>query len=174
MKDPSPGRWHWPALSAALRRDLRRAVELGALVGALSWAAKAIDPALLITSFASSGAVVFGAPHSSPARPRAVLVGHVCGAVCGLAAAALLSPSPPGVAVAVVAATLLMSWFDVFHPPAAANAVLAFTYTAEPLAFLAAVVAGAATLALTAAALRRRAQPAVRNVASASARGTRP
>jgi len=74
--------------------------------------------------FITSIALVMGAPESEPARPRALIGGHLASAGVGYLALLAGGPSPTLAAIAVGLAVVVMLRLRVFHPPAAVDAFL--------------------------------------------------
>lgn len=74
--------------------------------------------------FITSIALVMGAPRSEPARPRALIGGHLTSALVGYLILMVDGPSPTLAAIAVGLAVIAMLRLKVFHPPAAVDAFL--------------------------------------------------
>jgi CBS-domain-containing membrane protein len=74
--------------------------------------------------FATSIVLVTGTPEAPPARPRALVGGHVLSAVVGVFALKLLGPEAWVAALAVGLAMLAMLASDSFHPPAGINPLI--------------------------------------------------
>lgn len=68
--------------------------------------------------FATSIVLMTGSPEAAPARPRALVGGHVLSALIGVAALKLAGPEAWVAAMAVGVAMLAMLLSDSFHPPA--------------------------------------------------------
>ena len=68
--------------------------------------------------FATSIVLMTGSPEAAPARPRALVGGHVLSALIGVVALKLAGPEAWVAALAVAAAMLAMLLSDSFHPPA--------------------------------------------------------
>ncbi|RKE70927.1 HPP family protein [Pseudorhodoplanes sinuspersici] len=68
--------------------------------------------------FATSIVLMTGSPEAAPARPRALVGGHVLSALVGVAAFKLAGPEAWVAALAVGVAMLVMLVSDSFHPPA--------------------------------------------------------
>ncbi|MBB4151221.1 MULTISPECIES: HPP family protein [Sphingomonadales] len=129
---------------------------MGAVVGLLVAISQAFSTALVITSLASSAATVIGTSGTPPTRPRAILFGHISSALCGLLVAAMMTPGPLAYGIAVGLASAVMIATQRLHPPAAANAIISFIYQDTMVAYLFAIVAIAAMIALLSAILRAR------------------
>jgi CBS-domain-containing membrane protein len=102
------------------------AAGLGAAIaiGAMEWFAYAADYPLAFIPFATSIALVMGAPDAEPAQPRALLGGHLVSTVVGLVVLKLTGPHAWAAAVAVGLAILAMVATGTFHPPAGINPLL--------------------------------------------------
>lgn len=87
--------------------------------------------------FATSIVLVTGSPEAAPARPRALVGGHVLSAIVGEIALMLGGPQPWVAAVAVGVAILVMLATDSFHPPAGINPLIIVTHS-MPWSFVAA------------------------------------
>jgi len=74
--------------------------------------------------FATSIVLMTGSPEAAPARPRALVGGHVLSALVGVAALKLGGPLPWVAAVAVGLAMLAMLASDSFHPPAGISPII--------------------------------------------------
>lgn len=123
------------------------AVALAVAVSLLLWIGQTIAPALIITSFASSCATVLGTPTSRASMPGTIVFGHGISALIGLAASSFLPATPLAYGVAAGISMAVMMLDGRLHPPAAANAVLAFHAIVSPADFILAVLTGAATIA---------------------------
>lgn len=120
-------------------------------IGVMEWVSIAAHYPLAVIPFATSIALVIGAPEAEPAQPRALIGGHLVSTLVGLAVLTLAGPQPWAAAVAVGLAVLAMFLTATFHPPAGINPLLV-VYHSLPWSFLIApVLAGA--LLLTAFAL---------------------
>lgn len=124
-------------LTTGARRWLRTPVAgwmgfagLGAAicVGALVLASRLTAIPYWHIPFITSIALVMGAPRSEPARPRALIGGHLASALAGYVVLAVggsqSALSPVLAAVAVGLAVVVMLRLKVFHPPAAVDAFL--------------------------------------------------
>ncbi|MGD9923028.1 MAG: HPP family protein [Pseudorhodoplanes sp.] len=74
--------------------------------------------------FATSIVLVTGSPEALPARPRALVGGHVLSAVVGVLAVKIAGPQAWVAALAVGLAMLAMLATDSFHPPAGINPLI--------------------------------------------------
>jgi CBS-domain-containing membrane protein len=107
---------------------------------------------MILTSWASSAALI-GAMRASPAaRPLAVSGGHIVSGLVGLGLLLIARHDLPFdprwmIAPGVGFAVLLMAWARVLHPPAAANPAIALVLPTEASNFAIALCAGAALLA---------------------------
>jgi CBS-domain-containing membrane protein len=112
-----------------------------------------LDVPMILTSWASSAALIAAMRASPAARPLAVSGGHVISGLVGLAALFLARQGLPFdprwlIAPGVGLAVLLMALGRVMHPPAAANPAITLVVPTDPVSFAAALFAGAALLAL--------------------------
>lgn len=74
--------------------------------------------------FATSIVLMTGSPEAQPARPRALVGGHVLSAIVGVLAVKIAGPQPWIAALAVGVAMLAMLLTDSFHPPAGINPLI--------------------------------------------------
>ena len=74
--------------------------------------------------FATSIVLMTGSPEAAPARPRALVGGHVLSALIGVVALKLAGPEAWVAALAVGVAMLAMLLSDSFHPPAGINPLI--------------------------------------------------
>lgn len=74
--------------------------------------------------FATSIVLVTGTPEAQPARPRALVGGHILSAVVGVLAVKIAGPEAWVAALAVGVAMLAMLATDSFHPPAGINPLI--------------------------------------------------
>jgi CBS-domain-containing membrane protein len=97
--------------------------------------------------FATSIVLVTGSPEAMPARPRALVGGHVLSALVGEIALMLGGSQPWVAALAVGVAMLAMLATDSFHPPAGINPLIIVTH-AMPWSFIVVPVAAGALILL--------------------------
>lgn len=112
-----------------------------------------LDVPMILTSWASSAALIGGLRASSAARPLAVSGGHIIAGLVGLGALLIAKQGVPFdprwmIAPAVGLAVLFMAATRLLHPPAAANPAITLVIPTEPVSFALALFAGAALLAL--------------------------
>jgi CBS-domain-containing membrane protein len=133
---------------------LRTGLFVMLLLGAGMVAAHLFGIPLMLTSWASSAALIAGFRNSPAARPLPVAAGHLVSGAIG-SGAAMLVPHLAGHAfwiapLAAAFAAMAMMAIRLYHPPAAANAVIPL-FTAVTLPhFGAALVIGALALAAVA------------------------
>lgn len=100
--------------------------------------------------FATSIVLVSGAPHSAPARTKAIVFGHL---ICG-GAGVLMHHSgleaTATVALAVGASVAVMLVFDVFHPPAGITPLVLYGSTYDWTFLIVPVLVGAVSVAILA------------------------
>ena len=82
------------------------------------------DEPLSRVPFVTSIVLVTALPHSEASRPYAVIAGHMCSCLAGLAALFLLGPGNTASAVGVGLAALAMLAVRAPHPPAGIDAFL--------------------------------------------------
>lgn len=97
--------------------------------------------------FATSIVLVISQPLAQPARPRALIGGHLVSALAGLVVLALAGPSPVAAALAVGLAVLAMMLTDTLHPPAGINPLIVVTGNLPWSFIVAPVLVGALMLA---------------------------
>jgi CBS-domain-containing membrane protein len=95
-------------------------------IGAMAALTRTASVAILLGSFGSSCALVFGYPETAFSQPRNVIGGHLLSSATGLVFLWAFGPQWWAVALAVGAAVLLMMIARVIHPPAASNPVIVF------------------------------------------------
>ncbi|WP_235524867.1 HPP family protein [Caulobacter sp. Root1455] len=93
-------------------------------VGALVLASRLTAIPYWQIPFITSIALVMGAPRSEPAKPKALIGGHLTAALAGYLVLLVGGSSPTLAAVAVGLAVIAMLRLKVFHPPAAVDAFL--------------------------------------------------
>jgi CBS-domain-containing membrane protein len=94
------------------------------LIGGLTYLGSAAGVLFFLGSFAPSMLIVFAYPDSPFAQPRSVLLGHLIGSACGLAAMQWLAGHWWAPAVAVGLAIVLMKLTRSVHPPACSNPLI--------------------------------------------------
>lgn len=119
----------------------------GALgIAIMTTLAHASGQPLMMVPFATSIVLVMGSPEAPPAKPRAVVGGHILSAVAGLACATVLGDAFWVSAVGVGLAIALMHAADAFHPPAGISPLIITSVHATPLFLLTPVLSGALIL----------------------------
>ncbi len=116
---------------------------LQALVALAIWA----KSPLIMTSWASSSALIATLRGAPSARPKAAFVGHIISTLAGMLVLILLGPSLWWIGLAVSLAVVAMWLTDTIHPPAAANAAIIFVTPVPLLWFGGVTLAGATGLA---------------------------
>jgi CBS-domain-containing membrane protein len=81
-------------------------------------------PLLIVSSMASSAALLYATPHSPLAQPWNLVGGHLVSALAGLACGALIPETTLAAGAAVGSAILLMEFLSCLHPPSAATALM--------------------------------------------------
>ena len=69
--------------------------------------------------------LVMGVHESPLAQPKNILFGHVLSALSGVVIFALLGSSPLSLGIAVALSIFVMASFNIIHPPAGANPIIA-------------------------------------------------
>jgi len=105
--------------------------------------ARVADEPLSRVPFVTSIVLVMALPDSPPARPQAVIGGHMFSCAAGLLAVWTLGPGEQAVAVALGLSLLFMLTFDVLHPPAGIDAFLIAVFGLPPTWVLSPVLVGA-------------------------------
>jgi CBS-domain-containing membrane protein len=113
----------------------------------------ALNVPMIMTSWASSAALIGSLRTSPAARPLAVSGGHIVSGLVGLLALWLAHQGLPFdprwlIAPAVGLAVLLMAKTRLLHPPAAANPAIALVIPTAAANYAIACTAGAILLAL--------------------------
>ena len=109
-----------------LKTDLL--ASLGAFLCIFSLAyLSSFDPSIiwLIPPFGASMVLVMGVYESPLAQPKNILFGHVLSALSGVVIFALLGSSPLSLGIAVALSVFVMASFNIIHPPAGANPIIA-------------------------------------------------
>jgi CBS-domain-containing membrane protein len=118
---------------------------------------------VILTSWASSVALLLTAPSARSTSPHRIVTCHVLSAFIGAALAVSASNSIWIIAIAVSLALLTADLLDIVHPPAIANAAIAFSVSTAMHTFLLLVLLGAVVLGTSAGIVRRLAVFNVRN-----------
>ena len=116
-------------------------------VGALVLASRLTAIPYWQIPFITSIALVMGAPRSEPARPRALIGGHLTAAAVGYLVLLIGGSSPTLAAIAVGLAVVAMLRLRVFHPPAAVDAFLVVNLGLEIGYLFSVILLGALLLA---------------------------
>jgi len=103
---------------------LYRATGAGIAIALMELLARFADEPLSRVPFVTSIVLVMALPHSPPARPYAVVGGHMLSCAAGLLAVWTLGPGEAAIAVALGLSLLFMLTFGALHPPAGINAFL--------------------------------------------------
>ncbi|ETR78507.1 HPP family protein [Afipia sp. P52-10] len=97
--------------------------------------------------FATSIVLVICQPEARPARPRALIGGHLLSALVGLLVLGLTGPGSVAAAAAVALAVLAMILTDTLHPPAGISPLLVVAGNLPWSFLIAPVLVGALMLA---------------------------
>lgn len=122
---------------------LYRATGAGIAIALMELLARVADEPLSRVPFVTSIVLVMALPYSPPARPQAVIGGHMLSCAAGLLAVWTLGPGEQAVAVALGLSLLFMLTFDVLHPPAGIDAFLIAVFGLPPTWVLSPVLVGA-------------------------------
>lgn len=132
-------------------------------VGAMEVASHYAAFPLMFIPFGTSIVLVMGSPDAAPARPRALIGGHLISTLVGLIVVKLAGPAPWAAALAVGLSIVAMHLSRTFHPPAGIDPLVVVMNDMAWTFLLAPVAAGACALALLAwfwhALVRRGASP---------------
>ena len=79
----------------------------------------------LIPPFGASMVLVMAVHESPLAQPKNIIFGHVLSALSGVIIFALMGSSPLSLGIAVGLAVFVMASFNIIHPPAGANPIIA-------------------------------------------------
>ena len=121
----------------------------GGLALSLLLAGPAVNP-FLLASLGGTAVFLFGLTQAPAAQPRALLGGHLGGALIGIACYQWLGDSLPVHALALALTLCWMLLTRTVHPPAGANPILMIHVHAGWSALWQPVLVGAGTLALVA------------------------
>ncbi len=119
----------------------------GALgIAVMTTLAHASGQPLMMVPFATSIVLVMGSPEAPPAKPRAVVGGHVLSALAGIVCAAMFGDAFWVSALGFGLAIALMHTADAFHPPAGISPLIITSAHATPLFLVMPVLTGALIL----------------------------
>jgi CBS-domain-containing membrane protein len=140
-----------PPPRSSLSAIIATALAAFAVIAGLTYLSSETGVLLLLGSFAASTLIVFAYPDSPFAQPRNVMLGHLIGSVCGLAAKGLLPGHWWASALAIGTAIGLMKLTRTVHPPACSNPLIVFALSQAGWTFLLfPTLAGAALIVLAA------------------------
>lgn len=111
---------------------------------------------IVLTSWASSVALLLTAPDARSTRPYRIFGCHVVSALIGAGLALVSGNAFWMIVLAVPMALLVAHVFDIVHPPAIANAAIAFTISTPTRSFLLITLLGAVILGAAGSILRKR------------------
>lgn len=135
--------------SAAPSRATIALAALGAghAIAALGALGEALSARLLIAPLGATAALIWAAPSSPLAQPRAVIGGNVLSAIVAVAVWSALGSAPWAIGLSVALALALMLASQTLHAPACALPVfVAFDEPAAPILLVALMAAGASAL----------------------------
>jgi CBS-domain-containing membrane protein len=122
------------------------------LVLAITW----MHATIVLTSWASSVALLLTAPDARSTRPYRIFGCHVVSALIGAGLALVSGNAFWMIALAVPMALLVAHVFDIVHPSAITNAAIAFTISTPTRSFLLIALLGAVILGAAGSILRKR------------------
>ena len=122
---------------------LYRATGAGIAIALMELLARVADEPLSRVPFVTSIVLVMALPESPPARPYAVISGHMLSCLAGLLAVWTLGPGESAIAVALGLSLLFMLTFDALHPPAGIDAFLIAAFGLPLMWVLSPVLIGA-------------------------------
>lgn len=93
-------------------------------IGAMEMVADHFGKPLALVPFVTSIVLTICLPDAAPARPRALIGGHVVSSLAGYVVLAILGSSPATLAFAVGLAATAMHLTRTMHPPAGINPLL--------------------------------------------------
>jgi CBS-domain-containing membrane protein len=131
-----------------LIRWLYRAIGAGVAIAIMEALAKLGHHEAARVPFVTSIVLALAAPESAPARPYAIVAGHLLSSLAGVAAVICLGPGDTASAVAVGLALLLMLACRALHPPAGIDAFLITEFNLPPGWIINPVLIGAVLLAV--------------------------
>ena len=130
---------------------LHRSAGAGIAIGAMELLARWDGEQLSRVPFVTSIVLVMALPDSEPARPSAVIFGHLLSSIAGLVAFWMLGSSELATVAGVSLATLLMLATRSVHPPAGIDAFLIPAYALPAVWVFNPMLTGAILLATFAA-----------------------
>jgi CBS domain-containing membrane protein len=107
-----------------LRSGLAGGIAILLLTLTLHYLPQAGFSLFIVSSMASSAALLYATPHSPLAQPWNFAGGHLVSALVGLACSALIPEPALAAGAAVGSAILLMQYLNCLHPPSAATALI--------------------------------------------------
>jgi CBS-domain-containing membrane protein len=128
-------------------RAAKSAVIGGVLIGLMILCTSVLGTGLILTSWVSSMALLLSAPMTQATRPRVIVGCHMMTAVVGVMGVWVTAGASWGIGATVAVALLIAFWAEIMHPPAIANAAIAFVYPTSKVLFLASALCGAVALA---------------------------
>lgn len=141
-------RAHLHKLAKSAPLMLWRAIGAFISIAAIHAVARAIAEPTANLPFITSVVLIFGAPDSPSARPRAVVGAHSMCGIIGLLVVTLLGSGWATSSLSVVLALVAMRTARVFHPPAGLSAALMAAGCPDPFSLFMPICIGAAALAL--------------------------
>jgi CBS domain-containing membrane protein len=112
------------SIAEKLRSGFAGGIAILLLVLLLHYLPQSGFPLLVLSSMASSAALLYATPHSPLAQPWNLFGGHVVSALAGVACNLLIPEPTLAAGAAVGSAILLMQFMNCLHPPSAATALM--------------------------------------------------
>jgi CBS domain-containing membrane protein len=112
------------SIAEKLRSGFAGGIAILLLTLALHYLPQSGFPLLVLSSMASSAALLYATPHSPLAQPWNLVGGHLVSALAGLACSLLIPEPTLAAGAAVGSAILLMQFMNCLHPPSAATALM--------------------------------------------------
>lgn len=128
-----------PPNSPWLQTTVVPALGAGLAIAALGFLGQLTNFGFLVAPLGASATLIWMAPASPLARPKAVIGGSLVSAAIGLACTSSLGTSPVIIGLGVALAIIAMMSFDVLHAPAGALPVLVAITNPSPFVFLSAL-----------------------------------
>jgi CBS-domain-containing membrane protein len=126
-----------------------------AILTTLLMTALIVHSATILTSWASSVALILSAPRHPSTAPRRIIGGHIVSALVGTGLVAIGGHSIWMLAIGVPLTMVITHWLDVLHPPAIANSAIPLSISIPSTTFLLLATAGGFILAIAALLVRK-------------------
>jgi CBS-domain-containing membrane protein len=137
------------------RRSIALLVRSAAILTTLLIAGLMMHRAIILTSWASSLALILSAPNHPSTAARRIIGGHIISALVGTGLVAVGGHSIWLLVIGVPFAMVITHWLDVLHPPAIANSAIPLSISIPSATFLLLATAGGCILAIAALLVRK-------------------